>query len=322
MLTQESPIGYSLRTASLEDASEIAELVNEVNVAEIGIPWTSVEEVRDDLTSPGRGQEDDVLVVAEDGGLAGYLSVWADADAITSITQVAFVRPALWGRGLNAWLLRLGEERARKKVHPAPVGSSAFLRVARWAQNEAAGRLFASLGYTYARTFHEMRMELDGPLAAPALPDEIAIRAFDRQRDAQTVHATLAEAFADHWGHAFPPFDEWVHEHIEGESSGFDAGLWFLALDGEEVVGAVCCRASSPRSQDAAHVNVLGVRTAWRGRGIGRALLLTAFRELQRRAIAAVDLGVDSENQTGATRLYEQIGMRPIRRLEFWEKPL
>jgi GNAT superfamily N-acetyltransferase len=148
MLTQESPIGYSLRTASLEDASEIAELVNEVNVAEIGIPWTSVEEVRDDLTSPGRGKEDDVLVVAEDGGLAGYLSVWADAEAITNITQVAFVRPALWGQGLNAWLLRLGEERARKKVHPAPVGSSAFLRVARWAQNDAAGRLFASLGYT------------------------------------------------------------------------------------------------------------------------------------------------------------------------------
>jgi hypothetical protein len=56
---------------------------------------------------------------------------------------MSFVRPALWGRGLNAWLLRLGEERARDKVHRAAAASPVFLRVSRWAENEAAGRLFA-----------------------------------------------------------------------------------------------------------------------------------------------------------------------------------
>jgi mycothiol synthase len=198
MSTGDAPTGYSLRTATLDDASEMAELVNEVNVAEIGIPLTSAEEIRDELTTPERDEEDTVLLVADDGTLAGYLELWAaDAEPFTEIQQLSFVRPALWGLGLNAWLLRLGEERARDKVHRAAAASPVFLRVSRWAENEAAGRLFASLGYTYARTFHEMRMELDGAIPAPEVPDRIAIRAFDRERDARAVHAALTEAFAE-----------------------------------------------------------------------------------------------------------------------------
>jgi mycothiol synthase len=109
---------------------------------------------------------------------------------------------------------------------------------------------------------------------------------------------------------------------MEGESSAFDPDLWFVALKRNEVVGAVCCRASTPQSEDAAHINILGVRPAWRGRGIGRALLLAAFRELQSRGIAAVDLGVDSESRTGATHFYEQVGMEAVRRAEWWRKEL
>jgi mycothiol synthase len=316
------PIGYSLRNASLDDAPQITELINEVSVAEIGIPWTSVEDTRDDLAAPGRAADDDVLLVSEDGALAGYLWLWADAEPFTEIVQLVYVRPALWGRGLNAWLLRLGEERARERVHLGTLVTPVLLRVARWIPNDAAGLLFASLGYNYARTFHEMRMELDGLLPVPQIPHGIAMRTFDLERDVRAVHATLAEAFADHWGGTFDPFDQWVHRYIGGESSGFDPGLWFVALDRDDVVGAVCCRASTPRSEDAAWVSILGVRPPWRGRGIGRALLLAAFPELQRRGIPAVELGVDSENQTGATRLYEQVGMSAVRRTEFWEKAL
>jgi mycothiol synthase len=205
------------------------------------------------------------------------------------------------------------------KVRRAARASPALVSASRWAENEAAGKLFESLGYAHARTFYVMRMQLDGPIAETRIPDRISIRAFDRERDTNAVHATLMEAFGEHWGHA--SFDQWVHEHIEGESSAFDAGLWFVALDGDEVVGAVCCRSSTPRSPDAAYVDDLGVRSVWRRRGVGRALVLTALRELQRRGIPAVELGVDSETRA-ATRLYEGVGMRIVRRAEAWEKQL
>ncbi|MEO8330435.1 MAG: GNAT family N-acetyltransferase, partial [Candidatus Nanopelagicales bacterium] len=43
--------------------------------------------------------------------------------------------------------------------------------------------------------------------------------------------------------------------------------------------------------------------------GIARALLFTAFAEYRSRGRTSVELGVDSSNETGATRLYESVGM-------------
>jgi mycothiol synthase len=312
--------GYRTRDASLEDGEAIADLVNEVNIAEIGFPLTTADEVRDDLTTPGHQPGDDSLLVASDGSLAGYLTLWAD-EPLTSIQQLAFVRPSLWGRGLSAWLLRDGEARARARIEPVHPVQPVFLRVARWAVNAAAVPLFEALGYRPARIFHEMRIELSERPEDPETPEGILIRTFEA-RDARAVHAALTEAFEDHWGSRFETFDAWKHNHIDGASSSFDPGFWFVALDGEEVVGVARCRERTASSPDAANVDELGVRRRWRGRGIGRSLLLHAFAEARRRGIGAVELSVDSESLTGATRLYEGVGMRAVRSFEQWEKIL
>jgi mycothiol synthase len=167
-----------------------------------------------------------------------------------------------------------------------------------------------------------MRIELEGSPPPPRVPDGIVIRTFERDRDEARVYAALAEAFADHWGSYSQPFDEWLHREIEGEGSGFDPSLWFLATEGEEVVGAALCRASTPRAEGTAQVGELAVRRPWRRRGIALALLHTAFAEIHRRDIPRVELGVDSESPTGATRLYERAGMHPALGWEFWEKDL
>ena len=316
------PEGFSMRLASAADADDLADLIDQVNVAEVGFPWTSAEEMRDELTAPGRDPENDVLLVADDGTTVGYLTMSVDPESPSEWHHLAFVRPAAWGQGLSTWLLRLGEGRARAAVGAASASGAVSLRVSRWSTNQAAGRLFEELGYARVRTFHEMRIELVDPPAAPVVPDGIVIRPFIRDRDARRAHATLAEAFEDHWGQGFDPFDRWVHRFVDGEGSGFDPGLWFVALDGEEVVGAICCRERTPRSPDDASVDVLGVRRPWRGRGIGRALLLSAFVAVQARGGEAVELGVDAANPTGATRLYEDVGMHELHSFEVWEKSL
>lgn len=55
---------------------------------------------------------------------------------------------------------------------------------------------------------------------------------------------------------------------------------------------------------------------------MGQALLLTGFEELRRRGVPRVELGVDAESPTGATRLYERAGMRVVQRSEQWVKEL
>ena len=74
----------------------------------------------------------------------------------------------------------------------------------------------------------------------------------------------------------------------------------------EEVVATI--RNDAERN-GGGYVGALAVRRPWRGRGLGRALLLHTFAEFQRRGFDRVTLGVDAENPTGATALYESVGM-------------
>jgi ribosomal protein S18 acetylase RimI-like enzyme len=68
-------------------------------------------------------------------------------------------------------------------------------------------------------------------------------------------------------------------------------------------------------------VNEVGVLAAHRGRGIGAALLRQAFATLAGRGVRRIILNVDSENATGATALYERVGMQVLRRWDLWERP-
>ena len=70
------------------------------------------------------------------------------------------------------------------------------------------------------------------------------------------------------------------------------------------------------------YVAQVAVRRDQRGRGLGLALLRHGFGELYRRGVREVYLDVDSQNRTGATRLYERAGMRVQHRHDHWVKRL
>jgi ribosomal protein S18 acetylase RimI-like enzyme len=59
-----------------------------------------------------------------------------------------------------------------------------------------------------------------------------------------------------------------------------------------------------------------------RGRGLGTALLRHAFREYGARGANRVGLKVDSNNPTGALRLYESVGFSVDRTYRIWAKQL
>jgi mycothiol synthase len=315
------PKGFSVRSATVDDADVITDLINETTRVEIGIPWTTVEDTRSELTAPGRETEtDDVLVLDAEGVPCAYLQLWADVAPYDEILALAYVHPRWWGRGVSAFLLRLGEERARAKVDRAPPDRRVVFHVARFANNPGAAALFEKLGFTHVRTFWVMQADLG---LAPPLPDDpvgITIRGFDQARDTQRLHEALTEAFADHWGHAFPSFEQWRHFAIEGPD--FAPELWFVATEGNEIVGAVCGRPRSRGDIGTAVVEELAVRRAWRRRGVALALLNTEFRAFHQRGIQRAELSVDAESPTGATRLYERAGMHVGYSWERWEKEL
>ena len=163
-----------------------------------------------------------------------------------------------------------------------------------------------------------MVMGLDS-VPAPAVPDGVAIRNYREPGERRGVHATLQSAFADHWESRPRPFDEWSKRVFE--RSGFDPALLWVAEVGGELVGAIDAD-DSHVAGEWGYIPAVGVLRTHRRRGIAEALLLTAFGELSRRGETRVALGVDAQSPTGATRLYEKVGMRVLWEAFVYEKDL
>jgi ribosomal protein S18 acetylase RimI-like enzyme len=86
----------------------------------------------------------------------------------------------------------------------------------------------------------------------------------------------------------------------------YDPALCFIALDAEGIVGVCQCWTS-------AFIKNLVVHPRAQGQGLGRALLLHAFKVFQQRREGYVDLKV-LESNLRARRLYESAGMYVVRR--------
>jgi mycothiol synthase len=158
--------------------------------------------------------------------------------------------------------------------------------------------LYRGRGWRHTRQVLRMEIAVEAEPRPPAWPDGVSVRTY-AESDAGAVHALMLEAFAG-TAEEVPPFARW-HPWMT-EDPGFDAGVWFLAEAGAELAGACLCWSEG-------WVKDLAVRPAWRGRGLGEALLRQAFAEFHRRGLATVGLKVDADNPTGAVRLYERVGM-------------
>jgi mycothiol synthase len=158
--------------------------------------------------------------------------------------------------------------------------------------------LYALRGWRRTRDVVRMQKDLSAGAPAPAWPEGVAVRTYT-DADAAAVHELLVEAFAGS-SEEVPPFARW-HPWMTNDP-GYDPDVWFLAEAGAELAGVCLCWREG-------WVKDLAVRPSWRGRGLGEALLRAAFAEFDRRGLETVGLKVDSDNPTGAVRLYERAGM-------------
>ncbi|HVH50868.1 MAG TPA: GNAT family N-acetyltransferase [Gaiellaceae bacterium] len=205
---------------------------------------------------------------------------------------VGVVHPRAKGRGLGTELLERSETRLRER------GVTRLQQFA-LASDTRAAELLRRRGYDDVRHFFEMAIHLEERPGASG----VAVETF-REAAARGFYDALDEAFQDHWEHHSRGFDEWWVRH--NANPNFDPTLWFLIRDGEEIVAT--CRNEANRN-GGGYVAAIGVRRPWRGKGYAKALLLHTFREFYDRGVRRVTLGVDAANATGATHLYERVGM-------------
>jgi len=299
--------GFQVRAPVQGDLGAIAEVLIADDLLDAGEIVLDAGFLRSMWSRDGFDLATDAWVVADGTGtIVGYAHAMRDGPDV--VDSLGVVHPSHRGRGLGSSLLDRIEERAAQLLaeHPAP-----HFRHAINAGDGAAAAMLRARGLRPVRHFWHMGIDLTEPVEQSHAPEGIEIDGVAPPEDLVAVHAILAAAFAEDWGYHPQPFDRWAEDHVSGPN--YDPTLWLLARDGEVPVGALT-------AGEHGWVGEIGVLGPHRGRGIAASLLRRSFAMFAGRGSPRVLLNVDAENPTGATALYERVGMRVIKRWDLWER--
>jgi mycothiol synthase len=299
-----SPPELRVRPASLEDAEAVRALIAAFEERHSG----DVEMTADDLRDEWRRLDlaRDSWIWERDGSIAGYAALLAREERVDAD---GYVHPDHTGRGVGSLIVEATEARARElglgRLYNAVLAS-----------DRAATRLLESHGYRDVRHFYRMAIELDAAPPEPEWPERLEPRPVELAQT-RAFHAASEGAFEDEWDHQPQPFERFEEYRVRAPT--FDPTLWTIVWDGDEIAGTL--RADRNRF-GAGWIGSVGVRRSWRRRGLGLALLQRSFGQFWERGERRVQLGVDAQSPTGATRLYERAGMHVVWEAVVYEKAL
>jgi mycothiol synthase len=291
-------VRFEFREAREEDAETVADLCNAFERAVAAEP----EIVSADDVLRFWRRESERRLVLDGGTLVGFAFVQRRGERYDGD---GWVHPDAFGRGVGTAIVDWIETRSREL-------GSREVRIGILHEDERAACLLQRRGFDPIRSFFRMVIEFDSEPEPPAWPEGFSVVTLVPGEE-RVLHEVLEEAFEDHWGHQYRPFEEWI------DARALEHELCFLVRSGNAVAaGAECKRELFGMGW----VDVLGTRREYRRKGVGDALLRHAFGELYRRGARRVGLGVDAENPTGATRLYERVGMRVASQSDVYAKKL
>jgi GNAT superfamily N-acetyltransferase len=302
---------YSLRPAALTDAPAITELLNKVDEIEIGRPETDLHTVVADLKHPGVDLERDTWLVLDGDRLVAYGLLWDESDG-ERIDIDQYVLPEY--QRAAARMLETMEARALEKARENGAARAVVhlhLNVTPTLDTE----LLRERDWRVVRRYHVLRRPLDPARdRLPEVPAGVSVRDCAAEADRLRVHELYQECFADHFDFQPRAYAPWLHDM---DAEGLDWSLvWIVATDDLGDVGFLLARDDR---EAMGWIRSIGVLPAARGRGLGGFLLRHAFAAFAARGRDTVGLGVDTENTTGAPRLYDRHGMTVHYAVDTWE---
>ncbi|MGN6871795.1 MAG: GNAT family N-acetyltransferase [Solirubrobacteraceae bacterium] len=285
------------------DAPAVLAVFEARDIADLGEAEQTLEELQDEWRSSDLDLESNGRVVEDaDGRIVAYAAVRRQG-------TLALVAPDQEGRGIGSRLLEWAESRDRESGRDLH---------RQWAAgtNATARALLTRVGYRRARSYSRMVCSLAGVAAAPDPPAGFRLRSIDPVRDVTALHAVDAASFAPSPDYTPESLTEFTAEHLGAHD--FDAGLSRVAIDGQEIVGFLI--AGHRPEERVAYVHILAVAPERQNRGLGTAMLQSAFAAFAAAGLREVRLGVASYNPR-ALHVYQRLGMRERFRFDVYERP-
>ena len=304
------------------DYARMNEIANASRMAEGNAFYTTVEQFQRYYEQMENCDlAEDLFLVELDTRLVGYIRVgWRDEPATRLYEPIVFLDPAVVTASTFEAAFDIAERRMEEVAAGHPPGPKTARIDASSSLREA---VLTRRGYTPVRVFYTMvRPTLDDLPDAP-IPVGLEIRDV-RPDDMEQIYQAEIESFRDHWGFAEPGArerDEFFNDPVQSDTS-----LWRVAWDGQEVAGMVRSFIHPEQNErlgiKRGWVEHISVRKPWRRRGLARALIAASFPLLRERGMTEGALGVDSQNESGALRVYERCGFRVVSRSTDYSRTL
>jgi len=267
----------------------------------------SPQVIAEHLGQPNYSPEQDLFIVEIDGGIVGSIDVTPEL-SIGRVILNCWVRPEYRRRGLATKLLSYATNRAKElgvKVAHVNIVED----------NVVAQRVLSRLDFSLIRRFLELRLDI----ADVHWPDinQAALECRYLQRGEEDKLAQIQNrAFAGTWGYNPNTVEEITYQTNQKTRSLEDV---VLTCDGDKVIGycwtGIACEGGAV-SERKGRIFMLGVDPDYRGKEIGKRVLLAGLARLKSKSLQVAELTVDSENKV-ACALYKSIGFR-VRTSSFW----
>lgn len=316
---------YEWRPARREDAQAIHELLRDVETVDQRGNVDTLDERERDFNDPSTNIATDTYLAFTPAGKVAAMG-WIFSPPVPGDEWVAFV----WGeihpehreQGLEDFIMEWMEARGRQILAQRPADVPHCLRA--FCNETATGRvaMFERHGFERVRYSYRMRRDLKEPIPPVELPAGLRLAEWQPELDQATMDA-CNEAFEDHWGHI--PFNYEAWQLWFSGHAAFRGDLSFIIIDEAAAPGSfqqvagftmnkIFTEENAVQGIQEGWIHELGVRRAWRKKGLATALLCASLHAFKNAGLEYAGLGVDTENLTGALRIYERLGFTPIRR--------
>lgn len=320
------PNTYSTRPLTLDDAEAIVAFQDTASLAKGYHQTGNVEILRSDWQEPNFTLETSSILVEHNGEIVGYAVLYDNSEKPVQPWSSWTVKHELYGTELASFMMAWLENKAQRVIEKCPVGAKIVLQTNALEGYERRIKDLTQSGFTHARNFYRMLIDMETAPQQAKLPNNISMRGLNYPVELEAMAKAVELGFKDHWGFVEESIEEslksWTHYLSTDEL--FDPELYFLAIDDTtgKIAGVALCRIEQHGKPDAAYVEELAVLPNYRRQGLALAMLHHAFGKLYEKGRKKVALHVDADSLTGATKLYTKAGMHPVETWSNYQKTL
>jgi mycothiol synthase len=304
---------YSIRNYHSEDFDKLVLLGTEIHELGQSCCPISLLDLIESVGKPNDSFENNLFIVEQAGEMIGCADMRPEFN-IGRVVLRWLLHPKHRRRGVVATLIDRAIGRTRQlgiMIIHANISQD----------SQIAKQVLTKMGFTFIRRFLELKLDLSkmhfpenseiSPQCRPLQPNEV-----ERLTQLQN------RSFAGAWGYNANTVEEIIYRIRLPNCSPENV---ILAFDSDKPIGYCWTRITFWRNkapgEGTGRIYMLGVDPDYRGRGLGRQLLLLGLSYLKSKGLRVVELTVDTENKV-ACALYESVGFKLWTSSLWYEKKL